>query len=170
MSIKEFNETIDHWLLGLQQYSFEDLIAKPSPQSWSMGQLYNHLINETHYYISRINVCISNNRNATKGMAIEGKQMFRNNSFPDERLVGAPSHSRIPQPVSKQDLTKEFLDLRKTMNAVAALMQSTVYHGKAKHPGLHYFSAAEWLQFADMHLRHHLRQKARIDDFLKLPR
>jgi hypothetical protein len=35
--------------------------------------------------------------------------------------------------------------------------------GKAGHPGLGYFSAAEWLQFAEMHLRHHFRQKERLD-------
>jgi hypothetical protein len=170
MTDREFNKTLDHWLTALQRYSFEDLINKPSPQSWSMGQLYVHLINETRHYITRINVCISSNRNATKEMAPEGKEMFRNNSFPDERLAGPPSNSRIPQPLSKEALVTEFSDLRKTMNDVIVMMQSTVYHGKAKHPGLQYFNAVEWLQFADMHMRHHLRQKMRIDDFLRLSR
>jgi hypothetical protein len=39
--------------------------------------------------------------------------------------------------------------------------------GKTKYPGLNYFTAKEWLQFAGIHLRHHLKQKKRIDDFLK---
>jgi hypothetical protein len=38
--------------------------------------------------------------------------------------------------------------------------------GKTRHPGLLYFSAPEWLQFAEMHLRHHFLQKQRIDAFL----
>jgi hypothetical protein len=39
--------------------------------------------------------------------------------------------------------------------------------GKSRHPGLGYFNAGEWLRFIEMHMRHHLRQKERIDAFLK---
>jgi hypothetical protein len=38
--------------------------------------------------------------------------------------------------------------------------------GKTRHPGLLYFSALEWLRFAEMHMRHHFRQKKRIDEAL----
>jgi hypothetical protein len=53
------------------------------------------------------------------------------------------------------------------MNTVATLISESQFNGKTKHPGLGYFSAKEWLQFANMHFRHHLRQKKRIDVFLK---
>ena len=54
------------------------------------------------------------------------------------------------------------------MNGQVILMTARKYKGKTKHPGLGYFSAEEWLQFAEMHFRHHLRQKKRIDEFLKM--
>jgi hypothetical protein len=50
---------------------------------------------------------------------------------------------------------------------VEKIISKTLFKGKTKHPGLNYFTAKEWLQFAGMHLRHHLKQKKRIDDFLK---
>ncbi|MDB5279911.1 MAG: DinB family protein [Ferruginibacter sp.] len=53
------------------------------------------------------------------------------------------------------------------MNDLAARIAASKFKGKTKHPGLDYFSATEWLQFVDIHFRHHLRQKKRIDDFLK---
>ena len=167
MPIESFNNTLDEWINSLQRYNLKELLAKPSPTSWSLGQLYNHIINETSYYISRMDICISNNRNAGKEKTVEGKVMFRNNSFPDERLTGAPSNSRIPQPANKQALITRLMDLKKSMNARAALMKKSAYHGKSKHPGLNYFTASEWLQFADMHMRHHLRQKKRLDDYLR---
>jgi len=167
MSIEDFNHTIDTWIDALQRYSIEDLTTKPSPDSWSMGQLYNHIIDETKFYIGRITICTSSNRNSNSEMSMEGKEMFINNAFPDERLKGAASNSRIPQPKSKEELLKQFMDLRMVMNDKAVVMKATVFNGKAKHPGLNYLNAAEWLQFADMHMRHHLRQKKRIDDFLK---
>ncbi|HMG91625.1 MAG TPA: DinB family protein [Chryseolinea sp.] len=166
MSIEHFNHTIDTWIADLQRYSIDDLRAKPSPTSWSMGQLYKHLISETQFYISRMKVCVLRNRNSNKEMTPEGKQMFHNNSFPDERLQGGPSNSKIPQPVNKEELVEEFMDLRRVMNESALSMKETVFNGKAKHPGLGYLNASEWLQFADMHMRHHLRQKKRIDEYL----
>ena len=168
MAIEDFNHTIDTWIDALQRYSIEDLTAKPSVTSWSMGQLYNHIIDETKFYMGRITICTSSNRNSNREMSMEGKEMFRNNAFPDERLKGAPSNSRIPQPKSKEELVKQFMDLRMVMNDKALVMNGTVFNGKAKHPGLNYLNASEWLQFADMHMRHHLRQKKRIDDFLGL--
>jgi hypothetical protein len=166
MSIERFYRTFDIWTAALQHYSIDDLTTKPAPTSWSMGQLFNHLISETQFYISRIEVCVVTNRNSDKEMTSEGKEMFLNNSFPDERLQGAPSNSRILQPKNKEELVEEFIDLGRAMNSAAVLMKETDFNGKAKHPGLGYLSASEWLQFADMHMRHHLRQKKRIDEFL----
>jgi hypothetical protein len=170
MTIEKFNQTIDTWIEGLHQYSIEELRMKPSPTGWSMGQLYKHLISETQYYISRIEVCVVSNRNSKKEMTNEGKEMFLNNSFPDERLQGGPANSKIPQPLTKDGLLQEFMDLRRAMNEAAVSMKQSAFNGKAKHPGLGYFSATDWLQFADMHMRHHFRQKARLDEFLQSTR
>lgn len=167
MSIDSFNKTIDEWTNALQRYSWEDLTAKQTPSTWSLGQLYNHLISETKYYISRIDFCISSNRYANKEMTAEGQAMFRNNSFPDERLTGPPSNDRIPQPGDKQILTSQFIQLKQDMNDRASIMEKSKFRGKSKHPGLDYFTAAEWIQFADMHMRHHLKQKKRIEEYLK---
>ena len=54
------------------------------------------------------------------------------------------------------------------MNNAATQIANSKSKGKTKHPGLNYFNANEWLQFAEMHLRHHLKQEKRIEEFLKL--
>ena len=93
--------------------------------------------------------------------------MLLNNDFPDEMLEG-PRNAYMPQPESKEQLMTDLLNLKTKMNNAATLISESPFHGKTRHPGiLNYFSANEWLQFADMHLRHHLRQKKRIDDFLE---
>jgi len=65
-------------------------------------------------------------------------------------------------------LKSSLLNVKAEMNRAAILISKSSFKGKTKHPGLHYFSATEWLQFAEMHFRHHLRQKKRIEDFLKV--
>jgi DinB family protein len=167
MVIENFNRTIDIWIDALERYDYTQLTTKPLPTSWSIGQVYMHLLDDTTYYIEQIEVCVANNDHASEHATSAGKIMLLNNDFPNEMLGGAPSNAYMPQPESKEKLIRDFLNLKAAMNNAAALISESLFHGKTKHPGLGYFSAKEWLQFADMHLRHHLRQKKRIDTFLE---
>ena len=167
MGIENFNHTIDIWIKALEGYTYHQLITRPTPTRWSIGQVYMHLLEDTTYYIEQIQACVTSNENATLDATPAGKTMLSNNAFPDELLEGAPSNAFMPQPESKEQLMKDFLNLKAEMNQVARLVLKSRFHGKTKHPGLDYFNANEWIQFADMHLRHHLRQKKRIDAFLE---
>lgn len=167
MPIEDYNHAIDTWIKGLEQYDFTQLSTKPSPVSWSLGQLYMHLIADTNFYIEQIKICVSTNDNANEEASLNAKAMFLNNDFPDEVIKGAPSNSLIPQPGSKEQLMTSLKNAKDEMNKMAILIAHSEFKGKTKHPGLNYFSANEWLQFAAMHFRHHLRQKKKIDEFLK---
>ena len=72
----------------------------------------------------------------------------------------------MPQPQSNEILLQLFINLKKDMNEAATQIDNSKSKGKTKHPGFNYFNATEWLQFAEMHLRHHLKQKERIEEFL----
>jgi DinB superfamily len=167
MLIEDFNRTIGIWITALEAYNCDQLTARPSSTSWSIGQVYMHLLDDTSYYIEQIKSCVMNNDHASEQPTSEGKIMLLNNDFPDEILEGAPSNAYMPQPESKEQLVADVLNLKTAMNSAATLISKSSFHGKARHPGLGYFSADEWLQFADMHFRHHLRQKKRIDTFLE---
>lgn len=166
MLLENFNHTINIWITALQQYHFSQLCTKPFEKSWSPGQLYLHLIEDTNYYIEQIKLCVSSNDNEMEETSQFAKTMFLNNDFPYEVIEGAPDNAFIQQPGSKEQLMNDLMNLKNEMNAVAILISKSPFKGKTKHPGLNYFNAEEWLQFAEMHFRHHLRQKKRIDDFL----
>ena len=167
MLIDNFNNTIDIWQKSLEGYDYRQLTAKPCITGWSIGQVYMHLLEDTSYYLEQIHVCISNNDHATEGATLAGKVMLLNSEFPNEILEGAPSNAFIRQPESKEQLITDLSTLKSDMNLTAIKISESLFSGKTQHPGLGYFSAPEWLQFADMHFRHHLRQKKRIDDFLE---
>jgi len=168
MLIDDFNHIIDVWITALEQYGFTRLCAKPSPESWSTGQVYMHLVDDTNYYIEQIKICISSNDNAMEDASPVARTMFRNNAFPDEIIEGAPDNAFIPQPESKQQLMRYLRKLKEDMNTIEILISKSPFQGKTKHPGFNYFNANEWLQLAEMHFRHHLRQKKRIDNYLKI--
>lgn len=167
MHIDKFNQTIDIWIQELERYDFRQLCTKPSPASWSIGEVYVHLISEAGFHLEQIAACLSTNEHASEEAYPHGRKMLQANEFPDEIIEGPPSNALVTQPRSKEQLLADLIPVKEAMNNAAAQMLQSRYSGKALHPGLGYFSADEWLQFSDMHFRHHLRQKKRIDEFLK---
>jgi len=164
---EDFNHTIDYWIKELDQYNFDRLCTKPADNSWSAGQVYVHLIENTTYFFEQIKVCLSSNGNANEEMSPVAKTMFLNNEFPDLVIEGPASNGYTQQPVSKEQLMSDLLQLKDDVNTIAMLISKSSAKGKTKHEGLQYFNANEWFRFAEMHFRHHTRQKKRIDDFLK---
>jgi hypothetical protein len=162
--IDNFNRTIDLWIEALLPYDLQQLRAKPSATGWSIGQMYKHLIDDTSFYIEQIKASLSTNENHDEEASPFAKIILANNDFPDEVIQGAPGNAFIPQPETKEELVNALVRIRKQMNELAAIMETAPSNGKSKHPGFNYLSATEWIQLAEMHLRHHLRQKKRIDD------
>jgi hypothetical protein len=111
---------------------------------------------------------LSTNENSQEEASPNGREMLINNSFPDEAIIGPSNHALLPQPESKEQLADLLTHLKADIAQNGILQQQSPYAGKTKHPGLLYFNAGEWCQFANMHFRHHWKQKERIDQFLKL--
>jgi hypothetical protein len=168
--VGDFDYTLEGWIKELERYNYAQLCTKPSPTSWSLGQLYRHLIEDTYFFLEQATSAGSTDEDSFEEASPTAKAIFHNNGFSDEQIEGAPSNALIPQPDSTQQLMNDLLNLKEAARIVGLLISESSHQGKSKHPGLGYFSAQEWLRFADMHFRHHLRQKKRIDYFLKMDR
>lgn len=161
-----FSHLIDQWIVALGNYDYEETLLKPDEHSWSIGQLYMHLIFDTKYFIEQINICTLSNDNEEETCTPFAKQIFENDGFPDKKIAGAVNNVKIPQPITKLQLIEELIAIRKEMTILAFIITGSKFKGKTKHPGLGYFSAPEWYQFAIYHFNHHLRQRKRIDEYL----
>ncbi len=164
--LETFNRTIDYWISDIPNYSLKELKTKPDSTSWSLGQVYRHLIEETIWYYGQIALSLTDTKNQNEDMTDQAKTMFAANEFPDARIIGDPLISdKVPQPESIDQLN---LDMRQLKTDAFVLWQKVPAdaRGKSKHPGLGYFTAQEWFQYVEMHMRHHLHQKARLDTYL----
>jgi hypothetical protein len=63
----------------------------------------------------------------------------------------------------KVDICSTVWAIKAEVNGLVSRPDFTTAQGRAGHPGFGRLSAPEWVQLADMHLRHHVRQKRRID-------
>ena len=165
--IQEFNTTLNRWINALDDYDYQQLCKQPIGSSWSLGQVYTHLIEETEFFFNQAETCLASNANASEKMSDEGTSWFLNNSYPAEKLIGPPETQSPPQPESKAQLREDLNKLKTTATILGTEISGNASQGKTKHPGHHFFNATEWFQFTEMHLRHHFRQKERIDAFLK---
>lgn len=166
MIADDFNNITAEWETVLQQYSFKALCKKPAATEWSLGQVYIHLISTTKYFIQQAVICAAGNEHAAEEAHAAALGMFADNMLPDKDLQGPPSNNDTPQPESKQQIQYGLQQLKIEMETAAALVANSNGTGKTKHPGLQYFNAKQWLQFAIMHMRHHLRQKNKLSNLL----
>ena len=160
-------QTINYWIQCLEDYTNEQFVTSPGPGHWSIGQLYLHLILDSTFYIEQARQALATDDHSGERAKPRAKKMLLENEFPDMRITGDPSHAYIPQPKHKQELANRLVQLQHDISQVSLWQNKKPPVGKSKHPGLGYFDTNEWLQLADMHFRHHLKQKKRIDTFLQ---
>lgn len=51
--INSLNTTILVWIRALNTYSLDVLQRRPSQYEWSLGQVYQHIIDDTNFFMSR---------------------------------------------------------------------------------------------------------------------
>jgi hypothetical protein len=156
----QLNDTINIWISSLSHYDFDTLLKKPDSESWSLGQIFMHLIDETNYYIQQIECCLNSNDNVEKSVTEKAKAIFANNALPDKKIRRDAGLSQdLLQPASKAEIFHKMQQLKIELNSLGNRIDEGTSVGKTRHPGLGYFNAQQWFQFAEIHMRHHLRQK-----------
>ena len=177
-----FDQTITQWIDFLDQYTLQQLLQEPEPDAWSLGQVYIHLLDNIRWQLDQAKASLSSDANKEKDMYEDAKAMFARGGFLNIQIKGPFTGVFIRQPESVEELKTAFLGFREesqallgaaasgasvsTSGASASADGGAPARGKAKHPGLGYFNAGEWIQFSEMHMRHHFHQKRRIDQAL----
>lgn len=164
--LQAFNETIQKWIDFLDEYTLEMLCKKPNNNSWSLGQVYTHIMDDTTWFVEQMAAAMQTQADSEKEMHENARQMLQNNRFPDMMIEGPATGIYIKQPENKDEVRHKLLAIKTHVNDLYASFDPSKAIGKTRHPGLLYFNALDWLQFAEMHLRHHFRQKKRIDEAL----
>lgn len=159
---QQFNETLRQWIAFLDDYSLEMVCRPTSAAAWSLGQVYRHIIDDTGWYVEQVETALVSREHHDQEMTEEGRQILAN-GFPDIRIAGPATNTFIPQPESLDQLRQGLLSIQQSVAKLCRNGDFAAATGKTKHPGLGYFTAAEWLRFAVVHMQHHLRQKERID-------
>lgn len=167
---RKFLEIAKRWLKDLDHYGEHQFRKKPDENSWSVGQLYDHLIHGTYnFHLQEIRNCLEKRNGAESGKKkFKGQILFTLGSFPPVKIKGIGGNNEPAQPEKPELVKDEFFRFIKVMQKVAQeLDQHKDNSYKTMHPTLGMLSGMEWYQLIEMHFRHHLRQKKVLDEAVK---
>ncbi|MEP7218352.1 MAG: DinB family protein [Bacteroidota bacterium] len=170
-TFERFQRVATVWIDALDRYTPEQLIAKPADDGWSMGQIYNHLIQTAlRMQFREIDACLNGIGTAGGSKTLPGRLAFAIGSIPPIKIKGSPSREYTPEPTSDvAGLKLEMRGLIDEMRVMAGKLEKAggaIRRERRNHPALGMLNAAEWYRLVEMHHRHHLRQKRRLDAFL----
>lgn len=169
---KKFEYEALDWIKSLDNYNEGPFKRKPSEDSWSMGELYNHLIiSGLHFHIKNSKACIEKINGEPKGSkSFKGIMLFLMGGFPSVKIKSSLNDKyppEIPEKVSEvKDKLYKLLKEMELLNREIIQLSKEDLKYKVKHPVHGYLNAIEWYKQVEMHFRHHQKQKERIEDFL----
>jgi hypothetical protein len=164
--LSAFERSAEIFRGALASYTEEQFAAKPDADSWSLGQMYFHLVNGTQvYHMRQISNCLAGSE--TGGKKLPGKIFFFIGSFPPVRVKVPPSEAYTPKQPADIAAMRDGLEIViGKMRELSKTISVSESIGKAQHPAFGFLSALEWYQLIEMHFRHHLKQKNRLEKLI----
>lgn len=157
------NELFTYYLQELDRYQPKALIHHLDHDTWSISQMYDHLIVVSHEYLDEVESC----RFApvtTSGKSPFGEQLFAVGAFP-ATPIRLPDAMNAPPDETDQveQIRTRWLQLIDRHVTLATIAQATPVDQKTQHGGIGWLNAAEWYALVSYHLAHHRHQKRRLD-------
>ncbi|KKO53201.1 DinB family protein [Paenibacillus sp. DMB20] len=170
-ALQRFEGTVTHYLHELDGFSIEQLRFQKAESEWSIGQMYQHLIQSAlHMQLRNIEQCLAQSNDSATTITAktkEGTAVFEQGSFPPIRIHVPPSPQYTPeQPETKEELIQGLALVIRRMNEVQPSLEEASAQSTVPHPRLGALNAKEWFLLVEMHYRHHLRQLKRLKQLL----
>ncbi|HEV7349348.1 DinB family protein [Telluribacter sp.] len=161
--------TINGYITALDRYTDEQFAAKPSEETWSLAQMYEHLyLATTYFFLANAKRCTEKRKGQEGGELNEhGHNLFKYNSFPPMKLR-PPAEVQAPEPVgrTRDEYRRLFPQLIQSMEAIQEAVAADDGTYKALQPAFGWLTARQWCHVGEMHLRHHLRQQKELEAWL----
>ncbi|SFJ36544.1 DinB superfamily protein [Paenibacillus sp. UNC496MF] len=157
---------IQQYLRNLDGYSLEQLRYKCDEDVWSLGQMHIHVIEVAKEYMDHMETCAKAAHESSEGKTADGAKALAEQAWPNIRvkLEEPPNATRNPE--SKDEIRAGLEHVLERLAYWADCVQEANPACKVRHGWFGWLNAREWLAMVGMHGRHHLRQKAVLDEKL----
>lgn len=166
-------QSIEHfqkYLEKLKSYQEADFAHQQDEQTWSLGQMYEHLAVSSEFFIKQAEGCLREEKGSFEGTKTEvGEQIFALGGFPPVKIKPPEQYKAATEVVakSKEDYATLFASFVERLPQLQVAIEQNPTTYKRKHAMFGMLTATEWLWCLETHLRHHFRQQAELESFLK---
>jgi hypothetical protein len=172
-ALQAFEQSVERYIDELNHFSTEQLLAKPSEEEWSIGQMYVHLIRSAQYmHLRNVDQCIAGSEAVSVGTGVKtenGKAVFALGSFPPIRIRVPASPQYTPQqPDNKEQLIAGLQDVVERMKRTEPTLVQAPQENTVAHPNFGALNAVEWFLLIEMHYRHHFLQLERLKAYQEI--
>ncbi|RNB80150.1 DinB family protein [Brevibacillus fluminis] len=160
---------IERYKHDLQTYSLEQMRYIPEPGSWSLGQMYSHVILVGMEYLDNVEACSQAKEEQPLGKTKGGEQLFARGGFPPIKIKLPDVPENTPSNTeSKEDLAAGLDRVQQRLMEWCEKVGEVNPRAKVEHGGFGWLNAREWFDLVEMHFRHHGRQKQELEQRLGL--
>ncbi len=168
---EKYKKTAEYLMNEADKYTENEFLTSLGEGQWSLGQMYHHIALVTDKCLTNIDGC-GQGLGKQKAFALGPAIFSTMGSFPPikmhiKKIPDSVSHLYHPEP---KDIHQAITDLQQSiekMKQYIPIVSAIEKNQRIEHWAGGWFTAAQWYQSAEMHIRHHLRQKKRIDAYLK---
>ena len=160
--------SVEHYLRALDDYTEAEFARARSAHEWSVGQMYQHVTQAiTEYFLPNVRACASGGDGVGRGgKTLGGWLVFLMGSFPPARYRVPKFASDAPAQPSIAEARAGLMGALDAVRAIIVEAESAPTDCKTHFSRMGWLNAREWVQMIELHTRHHLRQKARLDAWL----
>ncbi len=168
---ESYKSTAEQLINQAANYTEAEFSLAPAEEQWSMSEMYRHIVLVTEKCLDNVDSCREGNGKRQK-FAFGPALFSLMGSFPPiklriKKVTESVKHIYNPEAITISEAVAELQASINKMEQYQAVVKNTDKHLRIEHWAGGWFTAAQWYQSAEMHIRHHLRQKKRIDAFLK---
>ncbi len=162
---RQTNEAIDHWINEYKRLDFDKITQKPSENEWSLGQVGIHLwMSAKGFFFKNAERCLNKEGTESgKSKKLGAHLIFTFKTLPPVKYEMPRQVAVVPkQPESKEQLIAKLEEIKTLAAGYIKRIPDSDPALKIKHPFLGWLNTAEWISLCNIHFRHHMRQKERI--------
>lgn len=163
---QKLKEDLEIYISALDAYSDEQFTKRKDEETWSLGQMYEHIVLASNgFFLGNVLRCLEKRKGQEGGeMNKYGVNALKHNGLP-------PMKFKVPGTDKAPDLEvrsrAEYKDLlQKIINDAEGILPTLEADNgtyKTLHPVFDWLNAVEWFQMLEIHTRHHFRQKEELE-------
>ena len=170
-TFQKTQDVINIYIASLENYTDETFLMKKDENTWSVGQMYEHIFLSSHFFLYQANNCLSEKKGQIGGDKTDiGKNIYQYKGFPPIKIKIPEAYqtSEALVPKTRIEYNLFFVDLLVKMEKMLETLEKNNGEYKIKHEVCGFLDALEWYKMVCYHSEHHFIQKKELETFIGL--